>query len=116
MCDRLITDFGKDVLFMETAYAWNATLPDGYPGQIANNGPYGEFSKLGQRDFIADLSNQIKQVKSGRVLGYIYWDPIYIEVPGLGWILGGKNYVSNTTLFGFDGEALPVLDAIKYNN
>ena len=116
MCDRLITDFGKDVLFMETAYAWNATLPDGYSGQIANNGPYGEFSKLGQRDFIADLSNSIKQAKSGRILGYIYWDPIYIEVPGLGWILGEKNYVSNTTLFDFDGKALPVLDAIKYNN
>lgn len=116
MCDRLIDSFDKEILIMETAYAWNPTLPDGFPGQISHNGPYAEFSKLGQRDFITDLSNQIKQVKSGRVLGYIYWDPIFIAVPGLGYILGEKNYVSNTTLFGFQGESLPVLDAIKYNN
>lgn len=116
MCDHLIDSFDKDILIMETAYAWNPTLPDGFSGQISHNGPYAEFSKLGQRDFIADLSNQIKQVKSGRVLGYIYWDPIFTAVPGLGYILGEKNYVSNATLFGFQGESLPVLDAIKYNN
>lgn len=114
--DKIIDMFDKDMLIMEAGYAWNATLPDGSAGQISHNGPYNEFSKLGQRDFIVDLSNQIKQVKSGRLLGYIYWDPIFIETPGLGWILGEKNYVSNTTLFGFQGERLPVLDAYKYNN
>ena len=112
----MVNLFNKDILVVETGYAWNRTLPDGNPGQLSHNGPYAEFSKLGQRDFIADLTNQIKQVKSGRVLGYIYWDPIFIEIPGLGWILGDKNYVSNTTLFGFQGELLPVFDAIKYNN
>lgn len=116
MCDNLIGAFDKDVLIMETGYAWNPTLPDGYSGQIAHNGPYNEFSKLGQRDFIADLSNRIKQSKSGRVLGWIYWDPIFMAVPGLGYILGEKNVVSNTTLFGFQGEWLPVFDAIKFNN
>lgn len=114
--DRMISQFDKDILVVETGYAWNRTLPDGNPGQLSHNGPYAEFSKLGQRDFIVDLTNQIKQVKSGRVLGYVYWDPIFIETPGLGWILGDKNYVSNTTLFGFQGESLPVLEAIKYNN
>ena len=114
--DRIIEQFDKDILVMETGYSWNQTLPDGSPGQLSHNGPYAEFSKLGQRDFIVDLSNQIKQVESGRVLGYVYWDPIFIEVEGLGWILGEKNYVSNTTLFDFDGKALPVLDAMKYNN
>lgn len=114
--DKVIDIFNKDMLIVEAGYAWNQTLPDGTPGQLSNNGPYNEFSTLGQRDFILDLTNQIKQVKSGRLLGYIYWDPIFIEVPGLGWILGAKNYVSNTTLFGFRGERLPVLDAYKYNN
>lgn len=114
--ERVINIFDKDMLIVETGYAWNQTLPDNTPGQLSHNGPYNEFSTLGQRDFILDLTNQIKQVKSGRVLGYIYWDPIFINVPGLGWILGEKNYVSNTTLFGFQGERLPVLDAYKYNN
>ncbi len=114
--DRMVNIFDKDIMLMETAYAWNPTLPDGNPGQISHNGPYSGFTKLGQRDFIVDLSNQIKLSKTGRILGYIYWDPIYIEVPGLGYILGAKNVVSNTTLFGFNGESLPVLDAFKFNN
>lgn len=116
VANRLINGFDKDILIMETGYSWNATLPSGYPGQLSHNGPYAEFSKLGQRDFMLDLSNQIKQVNSGRVLGYIYWDPIFIETPGLGWVVGGQNVISNTTLFGFQGESLPVLDAYKYNN
>lgn len=116
LSDKMVDCFDKDIMYMETAVAWNPTLPDGYPGQIAHNGPYEEMSKLGQRDFISDLSNQIKLVKDGRVLGYIYWDPIFIAVPGLGYILGERNVVSNTTLFGFQGEWLPVFDAIKNNN
>lgn len=114
--DKIIDLYDKDIILMETGYAWNATLPGGYPGQLANNGPYNDMSQLGQRDFIADLSNEIKQVKSGRVLGYFYWDPIMIETPGVGWIVGGANIVSNTTLFDFEGKALPVLDAYRYNN
>jgi arabinogalactan endo-1,4-beta-galactosidase len=34
----------------------------------------------------------------------------------MGWELGAKNYVSNTTLFGYEGNRLEVLDAFKYNN
>lgn len=114
--DKVIDMFDKDILFMEAGYAWNPTLPSGYPGQLSNNGPYNDASIPGQRNFIADLSNEIKLVKTGRVLGYVYWDPIMIEVPGVGWVLGGGNVVSNTTLFDFNGKALPVLDAYKFNN
>lgn len=41
------------------------------------------------------------------------WDPIFIEVPGIGWELGAGNVVSNTTLFDFQGNALPVFEAFK---
>jgi len=37
-------------------------------------------------------------------------------VPGLGWQLGARNVVNNTTLFDFTGHALPSLDALYYNN
>lgn len=109
--------FGKDVIFMETGYAWQRTLPDGTVGQLQHNGPYDEYSREGQRDFIANLSNQCKLVPGGRALGYIYWDPIFIETPQpTGWVLGEKNFVSNTTLFDFDGKELPVVQAIKHND
>lgn len=107
--------YDKDLIFMETGYAWNPTLPDGSPGQLSDNLPYTDMTKQGQKNFILELSNGIKNVKNQRVLGYIYWDPIFIETPGTGWIVGGKNFVSNTTLFGFDGNTNPVMDALKYN-
>jgi arabinogalactan endo-1,4-beta-galactosidase len=107
--------YDKDLLFMETGYAWNPTLPDGTTGQLSNNDPYKDMTKEGQKNFILELSNAIKSVSNQRVLGYIYWDPIFINTPGIGWILGDKNYVSNTTLFGFDGTVNPVMDAIKHN-
>ena len=49
-------------------------------------------------------------------MGDVYWDPVMIEVPGVGWELGADNVVSNTTLFDFEGHVNEVLDAYKYNN
>ena len=114
--DYIAGKFDKDIILMETGYAWNPTLPDGKPGQLGDNGPYEEMTPAGQKNFILDLIHEIKLAKDCRILGFLYWDPIFIEVPGLGWELGADNVVSNTTLFGFDGEALEVFDAFKYNN
>jgi arabinogalactan endo-1,4-beta-galactosidase len=50
------------------------------------------------------------------MIGDLYWDPVMIEVPGVGWELGADNVVSNTTLFEFNGNALTSLKAFKYNN
>jgi arabinogalactan endo-1,4-beta-galactosidase len=111
--------FDKDILIMEAGYNWNPTLPDHTNGQLTHNGPYADIypsSPLGQKNFILELFNEIKKVKDGRVLGCLYWDPVFIEVPGVGWELGDKNYVSNTTLFNFQGQRLEVQDAFKYNN
>ena len=108
--------FDKDIILMKTGYAWNPTLPDGKPGQLGDNGPYKEMTPRGQKDFILDLIHEIKLTENNRLLGFLYWDPIFIECGNLGWELGGDNVVSNTTLFGFDGEALEVFDAFKYNN
>lgn len=88
---------------METGYSWDKTLPDNTPGQLAHNGPYPDFSPLGQKNFMLELIKEIKQAKDCRILGFLYWDPIFIEVEGMGWELGAKNYVSNTTLFDLKG-------------
>lgn len=114
--DYVSAKFDKDILIMETGYSWNKTLPDGSPGQLADNGPYADFSPLGQKNFMLELIKEIKQAKDCRILGFLYWDPIFIEIEGMGWELGAKNYVSNTTLFDFSGNRMEVLDAFKYNN
>ncbi|WP_431088831.1 glycoside hydrolase family 53 protein [Paenibacillus sp. 8b26] len=115
--------YEKDIMIMETGFNWNPTLPDNSPGQLVDNGPYpaSMSSREGQRDFMYELFNGLKSVNNGRVIGDLYWDPIMIPAPGLGWAireaddLPGKNVVSNTTLFDFDGKALPVFDAYRYN-
>jgi len=111
--------FQKDIIIMETGYNWNPTLPDGKNGQLIDNGPYDAVypsSPAGQRDFLYECFNGIKSVDNGRVIGALYWDPVMIEVPGVGWELGADNVVSNTTLFDFGGNALPSLRAFKFNN
>lgn len=114
--DYITAKFDKDMIIMETGYSWNRTLPDGSAGQLSHNGPYTDFSPTGQKNFMLELTNEIKKAKDCRILGYFYWDPIFIEVPGIGWELGGKNLVSNTTLFDFNGNVQEVFDAFRYNN
>ena len=108
--------FDKDIMIMECGYAWNPTLPDGYPGQIAHNGPYKEMTKLGQKNFMLELFSKIQMNPDARIAGVLYWDPIFIEAGDAGWALGEDNVVSNTTLFDFDGNALEVFDAFRGNN
>lgn len=123
-CNNLITRYNKDILIMETGYKWNPVLPDGTPGQLTHNGPYENIypsSPEGQRDFMYELLNGLKSGKDGRIIGDLYWDPVMIEVPGVGWAFrewddkADVNVVSNTTLFDFDGRALPVFQAYKFN-
>ena len=102
---------GKTMMVMETGYAWNPTRPNGYAGQLKDNGPYADMTKQGQKAFMEQLIAGIRS--NQRILGFLYWDPIFIDVPGIGWELGGENVVSNTTLFDFQGNALPVFEAFK---
>lgn len=113
-----VTDkFDKDLIYMETGYAWNPSLPDGSTGQIAHNKPYADMTRAGQKSFLLSLCNGIRSVENRRVLGFVYWDPIFIETPSrTGWIVGEKNCVSNSTLFDFGGTALESFDAFRYND
>lgn len=109
--------YDKDLFVMEAGFNWNPDLPDGRRGQLADNGPYpaAMSSPEGQQRFMRELLSTLR--RTPRTLGVLYWDPIMIETPGVGWALRdadgkpGPNVVSNTTLFDFKGRALPVLDS-----
>ena len=110
-------NYHKPVLIMETGYNWATNTCSGYPGQLAGNGP--EFfpsTPAGQKNFLLKCFNDLKLVNNGNCLGDLYWDPVFICVPGQGWENGQPNVVGNTTLFDFTGNALPALDAFEYNN
>lgn len=109
--------YNKPVLIMETGFNWATNTCSGYPGQLANNGP--EFfpsTKAGQKNFMLKFFNDLKLVNNGNCIGDLYWDPVFICVPGQGWQNGQPNVVGNTTLFDFNGNNLPSLDAFNYNN
>ena len=117
MINSWYTIFNKPVLIMETGYDWASNRCDGYTGQLANNGPEPfPSTPLGQKEFMLNCLNAIKMVNQGHCIGDLYWDPIFICVPGEGWELGQPNVVDNTTLFDFTGRALPALDAFNFNN
>ena len=126
--DNLVSVLGdggidKDVMIMETGYAWMRYRPYGryqslYEGQLHMNGSaYNEASRQGQKEFIHQLQTVIKS--TDRIKGYYYWDPVMVEqkVDGTwiptGWVEGGENQVGNTTLFDYEGRPLPVFDAIR---
>jgi arabinogalactan endo-1,4-beta-galactosidase len=111
------TRYDKDLFVMEVGFNWSPTLPNGYPGQLSDNGPYpaSMSSPKGQQQFMDEFLSTMRATP--RVLGILYWDPVMIETPGVGWAVRdddgkpGPNVVSNTTLFDFKGRALPVLDS-----
>jgi arabinogalactan endo-1,4-beta-galactosidase len=109
--------YNKPVLIMETGYNWSSNRCDGFTGQLANNGPEPFLSTpQGQKEFMQNCFNALKLVNNGACIGDLYWDPIFISVPGEGWELGQPNVVDNSTLFDCGGNALPALDAFYFNN
>lgn len=129
--ESLYNTYGKKILFLETGFAWNPKMPSGKDGQISHNGiydklykdTYGVMTKDAQVHYMIELTQAINQSKDHCILGYLYWDPIYLDRENCGWAeekVGdiwkvADNVTANSTIFDFNGKALPVFDAIKYN-
>jgi arabinogalactan endo-1,4-beta-galactosidase len=71
---------------------------------------------------MVEVLNEMQGVEGGMCIGSLYWDPVMIYAEGrTGWAYfesndkNDVNVVDNTTLFDFDGRALPVLAAYRYN-
>lgn len=135
-CEMLFSNYGKDVLIMESGYNFTPKRKDGYDGQLSNNAPaYSDvykFSQEGQKGFIAELINTAKGVGyedkgSNEIVGSLYWDPMMIHVEDqwgnnmTGWahftnnLKADVNVVENTTLFDFDGKAVEAWQAYEGN-
>ncbi|MBR1508221.1 MAG: glycosyl hydrolase 53 family protein [Eubacterium sp.] len=76
----------------------------------------------GQADFMHDVMKRIAEVPGG--LGFFYWEPAWIPVPGCGWATEaalrytgekgpGGNEWANQALFDYEGNALPALSVIS---
>lgn len=91
--------------------------------ELAEKVPY-PMTPEGQRQFMKEVMQIIRDVPNGRGKGFFYWEPAWIPVPGSGWAtpeslayIGDKgpcgNEWANQALFDYDGNALPALAEIR---
>ena len=132
-CNEISKKYDKDIMIMETGFNWNETRKDGYAGQLKDSDVYKDIyppTMTGHKNFMAELFNELKSVDDNRCLGVLYWDPCMIHVEDKdnknaslsGWAVKESddktdvNVVENTTLFDFDGKAIPSVDVYKHSS
>lgn len=107
--------YDKDVVVVETAYAFTARSLDGLGNIMKNNmaTPGYPLTPEGQRAMLHDVMSVVRSVPGGRGLGIFYWDATWTAVRGNGWDASDPqsgNAWENQALFDFEGRVLPALD------
>ncbi len=115
--------YDKDVMVVETSIAYTLDtlgcegIVFGKDQEKASGYP---SSKEGQRDFLSDLIDAVKQVKDRRGIGVVYWEPEWLPIPECTWSNPqGQKYMKETVeagnangnqaLFDLNGNANPAL-------
>lgn len=106
--------YDKDVILVETAYAFTDRDNDNYPNIVDQDLAVQNYplTPEGQRDMLRDVMSIVRAVDDGRGLGVFYWDATWTAVDGNGWDNTDPstgNAWENQALFDFDGKALPAL-------
>jgi len=107
------TRYDKDIILVETAYAFTADDNDNYENIIRTEEQPGyPFTPEGQAKMLADIINVIHAIPNKHGLGVMWWDATWIAVPGNGWDPFhpelGNNW-ENQALFDFKNRALPAM-------
>lgn len=120
-------DYDKDVLIVETAYAWTTDDGDGLGSSFsesdAETAGY-DASVGGQIQFFNDLQTTLLNVPDNKGLGFFYWEPEWLPVSGANWgSQVGADYIDdsgtlsnpwdNLTLFDFSGNVLDSVDILN---
>lgn len=111
--DDIARRFDRDIVVVETAYAFTSADHDHYENVIRDQASPGyPFTPEGQARMLADVATIVRAVPNGRGLGLMWWDATWIAVAGNGWDpadpAAGNNW-ENQALFDFEGRALPAL-------
>lgn len=111
--------YAKDVIVVETAYAFTLGDDDGWgniigsPDQLVPGYP---ATPERQAAMFRDVMSIVRAVPDGRGLGVFYWDPTWTGVIGNGWTPRDPsqgNAWENQALFDFDDRPLPAMDEFK---
>ncbi len=115
--DDIARRYGKDIVVVETAYAFTPDDADDYENIVGMSlvCPGYPFTPEGQTRILADLKNVVRAVPNGHGLGVMWWDATWIAVPGNGWDPAepaAANNWENQALFDFEGRPLPALRSL----
>lgn len=127
--DDISQRYSKDVLIVETAYAFTDKAPANedsiFNKELADIAGYSP-SIQGQKKFLYDVMKTVQDVGGPhhKGLGIVYWEPAWLPVKGTSWssLEGMKygndmantgNHWANQGLFDFNGNAL---DSLKVFN
>ncbi len=128
--------FGRDVMVVETSMGftladygrYEGLAPDRRKGMAATarlaEGIEHPMTPAGQEAFLRDLAAAVRAVPNGHGRGFVWWEPAWIPVPGVGWATPaalaytgergpGGNEWANQALFDYEGRALPALLALE---
>ena len=87
--DDITARYGKDVVVVETAYAFTLDDDDGWANIIGTRGralvPGYPGDPGGPGRPLRDVMNVVRAVPGGRGLGVFYWEATWTAVPGNGW-------------------------------
>jgi len=105
--------YNKEILLVETAYAFTPEDNDNYENIITSQEQPGyPFTPEGQAQILSDIMNVIRAIPNGRGLGVMWWDATWIAVKGNGWNpvdpTSGNNW-ENQALFDYNHRALPAM-------
>ena len=105
--------YNKDIILVETAYAFTPEDNDDYENIIISQEQPGyPFTPKGQAKMLADIMDVIRAIPDGHGLGVMWWDATWIAVKGNGWDpadpTSGNNW-ENQALFDYDHRALPAM-------
>ena len=114
--DDVTAHYDKDIVVVETAYAFTLDDDDGWPNIIGDPSqlvPGYPATPAGQAANFRDVMSIVRAVPDGRGLGVFYWDPTWTGVIGNGWSPRDPstgNAWENQALFDFGDRALPAMD------
>ncbi len=128
----MIARYQKDVMVVETAYAFtsehfdptqagaNLVINDSLKCYDGSDAPY-PLTPEGQRLFVKELLELVASLDGGRGTGVYYWEPAWLPLPGSTWASEaariymqeeekpGGNEWANQCIFDYQGNATPAL-------
>jgi arabinogalactan endo-1,4-beta-galactosidase len=144
LLSSIANEYDKDVLVVETSYAYTEEDGDGHTNTVPENGTSDDYPMTlqGQADALRDIIQATADIGE-RSLGYFYWEPAWLPVGppeelennqliwdeyGSGWASKyageydpddagrwyGGSAQDNQALFDFHGHPLPTLNIFNY--